>query len=371
MYYFDQAATSLKKPRVVADAMYEAICSETIGNPKTSLEAGRILYRTREVIKQLFKATNYHVVLTKNATEALNIALKGLFHEGDHLITTVIEHNAALRPLYELEEKGVELSFVGCDKQTGVLLYEQFEPLLTKQTKAVVVSHASNVTGNVTDLKWLSDFCQKHQLQLIVDGAQSAGMIAAPLDDLGIDVFCFTGHKSLYGPQGTGGMCIKKGIEMRPLMTGGSGFATFSKIQPSSLPEALEAGTANVHSIAGLCAAVEWVLDADLFIKVSQLTKYFFEAVNQIGGVQIYGDHSRLNSGIVALNIKNYDSSEVSDTLFENYQILTRSGAHCAPLMHQHLGTESQGMVRFSFSMFNTLEEVKYAVNAIKELVSS
>jgi len=377
MYYFDPAATSLRKPKAVAEAVYQALSSETLGNPsrsghEASIQASRIIYETRESISTLFKATNYHVVLTKNVTESLNIALKGLFQKGDHLITTTMEHNAVLRPLYELQDQGVSLDFVNGEPETGKLLYQQFETLLQAGTKAVVVTHASNVTGNVTDLKWVSAFCQKHQLKLIVDGAQAAGIIDIDLDELGIDVFCFTGHKSLYGPGGTGGMCIKKGMEIRPLMTGGSGFATFSKTQPTQLPESLEAGTLNVHGIAGLGAGVRYVLEkgiAHLFTEASTFARYFYEQVSQFETVHVYGDPVGLSTGIVALNIGDYDSTEISSLLADDYGILVRSGVHCAPLVHRHFGTETQGMVRFSFSAFNTMDEVKHAVYATRQLV--
>ena len=376
MYYFDPAATSLKKPQAVADAVYQAINSEMIGNPSRgghalSLNATRTIYETREALKKLLHAQNYHVALTKNATEALNIALKGLLKAGDHVIATTTSHNAALRPLYELESQGVELDFVACEPGADQLLYAQFEKLLKKETKVIFTGHASNVTGNVIDLKWLSDFCQKHKLQLVVDGASTAGIIDIQLDDLAVDIFCFTGHKSLYGPQGTGGMCIKKGIQIKPILTGGSGYLTFSKAHPDRLPESLEAGTLNVHGLAGLNAGVQYILEqgvAQLSTKVMALTTYFYEQVKSLKGVQIYGQLQALNTGIISLNIGEYDSAEISTILADEYQILIRPGAHCAPLVHRHFGTEDQGMVRFSFSAFNTMDEVKYAVRAIEQL---
>jgi cysteine desulfurase family protein len=377
MYYFDQAATSLRKPQAVADAVYQAISSETMGNPSrgghaVSLQASRTIYETRETIRELLHAWDYHVVLTKNATEALNIAIKGMLQKGDHVIATVMAHNATLRPLYELEDQGVELDFVACESDSGQLLYSQFEALLRKETKVVVVTHASNVTGNVTNLKWLSEFCQKHQLKLIVDGASTVGIIDVQLTDLAVDVFCFTGHKSLYGPQGTGGMCIKKALDIQPIITGGSGVGTFFKINPVGLPESLEVGTLNVHGFAGLDASVRYILAHGVpyfFTKVQTLTRYFYEHVKMLKGVQIYGDPNGFNTGIVALNIGDFDSTEISLHLEDQYGILTRPGAHCAPLMHRHFKTEAQGIVRFSFSAFNTMDEVIYAVNAIEQLV--
>ena len=377
MYYFDQAATSVRKPPAVAAAVYHALASETLGNPsrsghEASVQSSRIIYQTREVIRKLFRAQDYHVVLTKNATEAINIALKSLFQKGDHLISTVMEHNAVLRPLYELQEQGVSLDFVECDVNSGQLLYHQFAELLTKQTKAIIVTQASNVTGNATNLEWISDFCKKNQLKLIVDGASAAGIIDISLDDLAIDVFCFTGHKSLYGPQGTGGMCIKKGVQVKPIITGGSGFATFSKTQPTSLPESLEAGTMNVHGFAGLEAGVKYILAqsvSSLHNKIMDLATYFFEHVHRLSSIRVYGNPTALNIGIVALNIGAYDSTEISSLLADHYEILTRPGSHCAPLMHHQLGTVDQGIVRFSFCAFHTLDDVEYAIKSLEQLV--
>jgi len=376
MYYFDQAATSLKKPKVVADAVYEALTSDTIGNPgrgghRASIAGSRIVYETRIAIAELLGATHYDVVLTKNVTEALNVAIKGVFQPVDHVITTILEHNSVLRPLYELEADGMELDFVDCKPGTGTLMYDQFETLLRPETQAVVMTHASNVTGEVVDLKRVSDFCQKHGLLLIVDGAQTTGLIDINLDELGVDIFCFTGHKSLYGPQGTGGMCVKKGVEVRSFLSGGSGANTFSKEQPQQMPERLEAGTPNAHSLAGLRAGIQYVMEqnpAKLFNHVHQLTTTFYEAVSQMEHVHVYSEKPNLHSGVVALNVKGLDSAEVSEWLDEEHDVFVRSGSHCAPLLHEHFGTKDQGMVRFSFSSFNTVEEVEYAIKALKEL---
>jgi len=378
MYYFDQAATSLKKPKAVADAVYEALSSETIGNPSrgghaASTNGSRMFFRVREKIKELFQASNYDVVLTKNATEALNLAIKGMFSDGDHIITTILEHNSVLRPLYELEKQGVTLDFIACDKQTGVLLYNEIEKCINLDTKAMIVTAASNVTGITTDLKLLAELCKKYDLKLIVDGAQASGIVDISLDNLGVDVFCFTGHKSLYGPQGVGGMCVKKGIEIRPIFSGGSGVGTFSKTHPTTMPEALEAGTPNAHGISGLLAGIEYVLAqsvSKLSASTYDLAKYFYEHVRLLEGVQIYAAPLRhMSTGVVSLNIRNYDASEIATLLEEKYEILVRAGAHCAPLAHIFFNTKSQGMVRFSFSAMNTMDEVKVAIRAMEELV--
>jgi len=377
MYYFDQAATSLKKPPTVAKAMYEAIASATIGNPSrggsaVSVNSSRIIFQTREKIKELFGATNYDVVLTKNATEALNLAIKGQFGAGDHLITTILEHNSVLRPLYELENRQIALDFVGCQPETGILCYDEFEKLINANTKAIVVTAASNVTGIITDLKFLSKLCQKHQLKLIVDGAQASGLANLNLDELAVDIYCFTGHKSLYGPQGIGGMCVKTDVKLDPVFSGGSGFKTFSKTHPTTMPERLEAGTPNVHGCVGLLAGIEYVLAQGVNYQASQayeFAKYFYEQIQGLAGIKTYAQPQKhLSTGVVAFNFKNYDSTEIATLLEEKYNIITRAGAHCAPLAHTFFATQAQGMVRFSASAMNTFAEVEYVASAIKSL---
>ena len=376
MIYFDQAATSLQKPETVGKAVYDSLTAGIIGNPsrgghRASIEASRVIHNTRNSLEMLFHAKNYDVVLSKNVTEALNIVIKGAFDCNDHIITSILEHNSVLRPLYELNTRGVEIDYIPCISNTTILDYDVLSQLVKPTTRAVIVTHASNVTGVVTDLAKISKFCKKHDLLLIVDGAQTAGLIEIDLDAIDVDVFCFTGHKSLYGPQGTGGMFVKKGTPIRTFLSGGSGVFTFSKTQPSIMPEALEAGTPNTHGFAGLLAGVNYVIEIgtkQLHRHVFSLTKYFYNEVSQMSHIKLYSNVSVLNSGVIALNVGDLDSAEVSEYLDDSFNILTRPGAHCAPLVHQHFDTINQGMVRFSFSSFNTLEEVKHAVQALKAL---
>ena len=376
MIYLDQAATSLIKPKAVAKAVYEAIASETLGNPsrgghKASLTASRLIHHTRSTIEDFFNAGDYHVVLTKNVTEALNTAIKGLIGPNDHVITSVLEHNSVLRPLYQLEATGTTLDFVSCEKGTSNLILDDFSRLLKANTKAVVITHASNVTGSVTNMEWISHFCKENNLLLIVDGAQTAGILPINLDQLDMDVFCFTGHKSLYGPQGTGGMCVKKALNITPNTTGGSGNNTFSKHQPATMPEKLEAGTPNLPGLSGLVAGINYVQKIGIEVlsnHVNHLAITFLTEIKKMSFVDPFVTENLANTGIVPLKVTGLDASEVSEWLEENYDIYTRPGAHCAPLFHQHLNTESCGIVRFSFSAFNTKEQVMVAVNALQEL---
>lgn len=380
MIYLDNGATTLRKPECVKEALLEAMAS--MGNSgrgvhDASLYAGRTIYRTRESLAELLgAAAPEQVVFTANATESLNLVLGGLLGPGDHVITTVCEHNSVLRPLYRLQ--GVELSVLpvkaeaGEERQAGILAYDELESLLRPNTKALIITHASNLTGNITDLEQAAAFAKKHSLLLIVDAAQTAGAVPMDMERMGIDVLCFTGHKGLYGPQGTGGVCVRPGLSIRPLKVGGSGIHSFDREHPSEMPAALEAGTLNGHGIAGLGAAARWLLETgveQIRAREQALLRRFVDGVKEVEGVTLYGnpDLDR-RTGIQSLNIRDYDSARVADWLYEDYGIAVRGGAHCAPLMHEALGTREQGAVRFSFSYFNTEAEADEAAAAVREL---
>lgn len=375
MIYFDNAATSFPKPPQVAKAVFNAI--NTLGNPsrgsyKLSLDASRKVYTAREKIAKLFNLDNpLNVAFTSNATESLNIAIKGSFKAKDHIITTSMEHNSVLRPIYEIRKKGVQISIIKCDKK-GLLDYYELENKIKENTKAIICTHASNLTGNLIDIKRVGKICKDHNLLFILDASQTAGVFPIDMKADYIDILCFTGHKSLYGPQGTGGICINDTVNIVPLKTGGSGSFSFSQEHPNTMPDALEAGTVNVHGIAGLLAGIEFIKNTGIDrIKEHELKLMwqFYNGIKDIPNIKIYGDFSTTQRApIVSLNIASYDSKDISQELADTYDICTRSGAHCAPLMHKSLGTENQGAVRFSFSYFNNSEEINTAISAIKEL---
>ena len=376
MIYLDNAATTQKKPPQVLEAMVEAL--QSMGNSSRgthggALKSARSVFSARENISRLFGSPGpEQVVFAANATEALNIAINGLFTKGDHVITTALEHNSVLRPLYRLEAEGIiELSIVPADKR-GCVDYDDFFRLIRPNTRAIVCTHASNLTGNALDLMKIGSIAQDKGLLLVVDASQSAGVLPIDMEAMHISVLCFTGHKGLMGPQGTGGLCVAKDVDIRPFKVGGSGIQSYSHTHPTEMPTRLEAGTLNGHGIAGLGAGVEWLLETGIstvHAREVELAKRFYDGVKDIPGVKIYGDFSNWNrTAVVTLNLGDYDSGEVSDALWEDYEIATRPGAHCAPLMHMALGTVEQGAVRFSFSWFNTEEEVDAAINAMKEL---
>lgn len=375
MIYFDNAATTLQKPPAVAEAMLQAL--QSLGNAgrgahESTLKAARVIYDTRVKLTRLFGAGDpSRIAFTSNATEALNCVLQRLFTQGDHVLTTVCEHNSVLRPLYLAEAHGVDVTHVQADA-LGRIDYAELEKNLRPQTKAVVITHASNLTGNLTDLKLVSDFTHKHGLLLVVDASQTAGSIPIDVVELGIDILCFTGHKGLMGPQGTGGIYVRPGLAVRPFKVGGSGVHSFLTTHPSEMPTVLEAGTLNGHGIAGLNAALDFLLATGIekiHAHEDKLMRRFVQGVQNLPAVKLYGDYqAEERTAIVALNIGTLDSAAVSDILWEDYQICVRAGAHCAPLLHRHFGTEKQGAVRFSFGYFNTEAEVDIAVEAVKEL---
>lgn len=377
MIYLDNAATTQRKPQCVIDAVVEAM--NTMGNGGrgahgTALKASRAVYDTRRKLAELFGCKRPdHVIFTSNSTESLNIAIRGLLNQGDHVISTDLEHNSVLRPLYYLEENcGVSLSFVPADRQ-GLVDYNDFEKLIRPETRAIVCTHASNLTGEILDLHKIGAIAKAHDLLLIVDASQTGGCVPIDMEEMNISVLCFTGHKGLYGPQGTGGLCIREGVDIRPFKVGGTGIHSYSKVQPEEYPTRLEAGTQNNHGLMGLSAALDFLKETGVQTIADyehKLMMKFYNGVVNLPGVTIYGDFSEghARTAVVTLNIHDYDSSAVSDELSECFDIATRPGAHCAPRMHYALGTQEQGAVRFSFSWFTTEEEVDAAIAAVKEI---
>lgn len=375
MIYLDNAATTMYKPQCVIDAVVSAMSS--MGNAgrganEASLSASRIIYDTRERLCRLFGGTNpRQIAFTCNSTESLNIAVRGLLKPGDHVITTMLEHNSVLRPLYEMERQGVRLTIVESDRQGGLDI-SQIEESICAETKMIICTNGSNLTGNYVDVEFIGQIAKEHGVLFVVDASQTAGVFPIDVQQMNIDVLCFTGHKGLLGPQGTGGLYVREGLAIQPLKSGGTGVQTYSKSQPEEMPTRLEAGTLNGHGIAGLHAALGYLLETGIDkirAREQDLMWKFYNGVKEIPGVKIYGDFSGgERCPIVTLNIGDYDSGEVSDALLTDYGISTRPGGHCAPLMHEALGTIEQGAVRFSFCHYNTDEEVETAIRAIREL---
>lgn len=373
MIYLDQAATTLPKPEQVAQACFDAVVgggNAGRGGHEAALDPLRRAYDLRCRLARWFGLSHpERVCFTANVTDSLNIALQGLLRPGDHVITTAMEHNSVLRPLYLLRERGVELTILPADG-FGRVEWHRLPDAVKANTRALVCCHGSNLTGNLNPLKTLGSFCRQRGIAFVVDAAQTAGLFPVHMEAQCIDLLCLTGHKSLLGPQGIGALLVGDGVEVAPLRVGGTGMQSHSKTQPEEYPTRLEAGTLNGVGIAGLSAALDYLEQRDvneLRRYEQQLARRFFEGVAQLPGVTVYGDWaSEERCPIVSLNVEGWDPSALSDALARQFDIATRPGIHCVPLAHEALGTGARGAVRFSFSHQNTLEEVDAAVAAMQ-----
>jgi cysteine desulfurase family protein len=376
MIYFDNAATTFPKPNVVYDAIMTAM-KEYGANPgrsghKLALKAGRGVYETRELISKLFNAKNtMNIILTFNATESLNIGIKGFLKPGDHVITTSMEHNSVLRPIKYLENFGIESTIVKGDSK-GRIKSSDIEKSIKENTKLIVNTHVSNLTGTIMPIKEIGRVARENGIVYMVDAAQSAGVYDIDVEDMKIDLLAFPGHKGLLGPQGTGGLIIREGLELEGFMQGGTGSVSYSLNQPDIYPDKFESGTANAPGIIGLGAGIRYILDRgidDIRRYEEELIQHFIEEAQKIDGIILYGPlNVKEQGGVVALNIKDADSSEIAYILDEEYDIAVRSGLHCAPLAHKTIGTLDQGAVRFSFGIFNTHEEIDFCIKALKDI---
>lgn len=382
MIYLDNAATSYPKPKEVGQAMIYFL--EKVGaNPgrsshRLSIEAGRILYQARESLAELFNVDDpLRIIFTLNVTEALNLALKGLLRPGDQVITSSMEHNSVMRPLRELEKRGVEVKVVPCSSQ-GVLDPVDLERAIKKNTKLIVLNHGSNVIGSLLPITVVGEMAKRHHILFLVDTAQTAGCYPLDIKKDNIDLLAFTGHKALYGPPGTGGLVIGERVDTKkliPLKVGGTGSHSEFEEQPDFLPDLYESGTPNIVGLNGLKEGVRFVL-AEGVDKIHQHEKNLIirliEGLKEIPEVTLYGgDYRKEQVAVVSFNLKDKWPSEVGMRLDEEYDIMCRVGLHCSPATHKTIGTFPRGTVRFSMSWFNTLEEVDQAIMAIRDIAKS
>lgn len=373
MIYLDNAATTLTKPPEVAEAIVRALATfggVGRGVHPASLAAGMAVYDARVRTAELLGAPSAsRVSFTANATMALNVAIDGLLGSGEAAVTTAASHNSVLRPLFRArDERGCTVG-VADILPDGSLDFASYERALEAGPRLAVSTHASNLTGDVYDVARMARMAHDAGALFVLDAAQTAGAMPVDMAALGVDVLCFTGHKSLFGPQGTGGLCVAEGVEIPPLLEGGSGTRSFDERHPPFMPERLEAGTVNAHGLAGLAAGEAFLQEVGtdrVHAHVSLLADALESGVRKIPGVRVLGGHGGIDRcGIVALNVDGVDSAAVADRLAREFDVCVRAGAHCAPLMHRALGTDAQGAVRFSLSWFNTLEEVRQAVAAL------
>ena len=398
--YLDNAATSFPKPEEVPKAVYDYMTklgtNVNRGGYATAYDTESVVFECRELIGALFHAPDYkNVVFTRNITESLNVVLKGLLHSGDHVIVSSMEHNAVMRPIRQLEKKGVSFTRVQCESD-GSLKPEKLLSCLRPDTKAVVMTHASNVFGTMLPIEEVGNFCKENGLVFILDSAQTAGVFPIDMEKMHIDILCFTGHKGLLGPQGIGGFILRDELVLKiePLISGGTGSLSNVETVPEFMPDRFEAGTPNLPGIFGLHAALNWLrklgeksLSAELFTtehcfsaaleKISehelQLTEEFLtllEPLEKEAKLKIIGKKdTEMRTGVVSIQTL---TRELSDTAFQldtRYGIMTRVGLHCAPSAHKTMGTFPTGTIRFSFGFANTDKEVKLAIDALKELL--
>lgn len=376
MIYFDNAATTFPKPEEVYQTTLEAM-KEYGANPgrsghKMALKANRAIFETRNLLAEIFNIENpMNIVLTSNCTESLNLGIKGILKAGDHVITTSMEHNSVLRPIKYLEKKGVENTIVQADPR-GLVNPKDIEAAIRENTKLIVTTHISNLTGTIMPIEAIGELVKEKNILYMVDGAQSAGVYPIDVEKMNISLLAFPGHKGLLGPLGTGGLYIREGLELEALTQGGTGSASQSLTQPETLPDKYESGTLNAPGIAGLGAGIRYI-KAEGIDKIKnyeeKLTQYFLEGIKDIEGIKIYGPLDlKKRAAVVSLNIGDIDSAELAYILDDKYNIGVRSGLHCAPLAHKTMETLHQGMVRFSFGIFNTREEIDLAIKALKEI---
>ena len=376
MTYFDNAATSFPKPDIVYKSILEAM-SEYGANPgrsghKLALKINRKIYNTRESLADLFQIKDpMNVIFTFNGTESLNLGIKGVLKPGDHIITTSMEHNSVLRPIKYLERFGVQSTIVQADS-LGKMNPADIKKAIKSNTKIIEVTHISNLTGTIMPIQEIGAIAKENELIFMVDAAQSAGVYPIDVEAMNIDILAFPGHKGLLGPQGTGGLYIRQGLNVEESLQGGTGSISESLVQPNMSPDRYESGTPNGPGIIGLGAGLEYIKSVgmeNIRKHEEKLTEYFIEEMKKIAGVKLYGPCDiRQQAAVVSLNIKDYDSSEIAYILDEQYDIMVRSGLHCAPLAHKTIGTLDQGAVRVSFSPFNTVEEIEYGIRSIKEI---
>lgn len=377
MIYLDNAATSYPKPeRVYREMLFcmEKYCANPgRGGHKISLQSGRAVFKTREIISDFFNIKNpMQVVFTKNATEAINIGIKGVLKEGDHVITTCMEHNSVIRPLKALEKDNIiELTIVQGD-EFGEVDPEDIKRAVKSNTRLIASTLSSNVNGIIMPVKDIGMIAKEKGVLFLIDAAQGAGSIKIDVDELNADMLAFPGHKGLLGPQGTGGLYVREGIKINPLIFGGTGSNSESFIQPDTFPDIFESGTLNTPGIVGLGHGIEYINKVGLnsINKFKhELVKTIYEGLSELKNVKIYSrPEISKNSGIVAFNFDDVESNEVSYVLDKVYNVATRAGLHCSPLAHNSLKTIKTGAVRLSVGCFNTLEEVKTVLKFLKEI---
>lgn len=379
--YLDNASTTFPKPKCVADSIYKYMteigCNINRGGYENAYSIEGLVFETRELLANMFGATDCkNVVFTKNVTESLNVIIKGYLKSGDHVLVSSMEHNAVMRPLVQLENSGVSFSRIPC-LETGELCIDSIPSLIKPNTKAIIMTHASNVCGTIMPIREIGTICKNHSLTFIVDSAQTAGILPINMTDMNISALAFTGHKGLLGPQGIGGFILSEDMidKLNPLISGGTGSISHTENIPEFMPDKFEAGTLNIPGIIGLHASLNWIKDKGieaLFEHELSLTEEFLNGLKPFvneGYIKIVGRSDLTNrTGIVSIKLNSHDPSKIAYTLDSKYKIMTRVGLHCAPNAHKTLGTYPEGTIRFSFGFDNNLSDINYSIKALEEI---
>ena len=379
--YLDNASTSFPKTPTVATAMSDYITNRGIninrGSYALAYDVEDTIYTTRQRLNTLFNGHDpSHVIFTQNVTMSLNMVIKGLLKAGDHVLVSSMEHNAVMRPLTQLLDKGIAFDTIPCDS-TGSIQMDSIEPLIRPNTVALIINHASNVCGTIQPLESIGPICKAHNLQFIVDAAQTAGVIPIDVKACHIDALCFTGHKGLLGPQGIGGIILTKEMAqtLTPLIAGGTGSFSHLETMPTHMPDAFEAGTLNLPGIIGLNEGLDYIESQgmeNIHNHELVLTQSFLEGLQSIDGINIVGKQNiQDRTAVVSITIDGMDPANIAYELESTYHIMTRVGLHCAPRAHQTLGTYPEGTVRFSFGYANTHKDVESALSALHRIVKN
>ena len=379
--YLDNASTSFPKAPTVATAMSDYITNRGIninrGSYALAYDVEDIIYTTRQRLHTLFNGHDpSHVIFTQNVTMSLNMVIKGLLKAGDHVLVSSMEHNAVMRPLTQLLDKGITFDTIPCDS-TGSIQMDSIEPLIRPNTVALIINHASNVCGTIQPLESIGPICKTHNLQFIVDAAQTACVIPIDVKACHIDALCFTGHKGLLGPQGIGGIILTKEMAqtLTPLIAGGTGSFSHLETMPTHMPDAFEAGTLNLPGIIGLNEGLDYIESQgmeNIHNHELVLTQAFLEGLQSIDGINIVGKQNiQDRTAVVSITIDGMDPANIAYELESTYHIMTRVGLHCAPRAHQTLGTYPEGTVRFSFGYANTHKDVESALSALHRIVKN
>ena len=380
--YLDNASTTFPKPKEMADAVYHYMTAQGTNINRGCYDAAynieELVYETRQMLCDLFHGPSCkNVIFTKNVTESLNVLLKGFLKPGDHVLVSSMEHNAVMRPLVQLKDQGISFARIPCDKD-GSLQLSAMESLLLPNTKAVILTHASNVCGTVMPIQEVGEFCHAHQLTFFVDSAQTAGLLPIDMEKMHIDALAFTGHKGLLGPQGIGGFLIKEHMieKITPLLSGGTGSISHTEEIPDFMPDRFEPGTMNLPGIIGLHASLSWILETDMeqvYGHELELTDYFLKGLHDIDPEETHfrivgKNHMKDRMGVVSIQAITKDNAQIAYELDDTYGIMTRVGLHCAPHAHKTLHTYPEGTIRFSFGYWNTKEDVDAALRALRTL---